>query len=168
MQPTHSTPHCRRHTSHSSTTWLLMLRPGPPGPGHPAAQALVRARPESSRHSNQLEFTPTLFVRAPFAPRCFVSGSRAVRTLQSVRLKPLRAPLAVVVLEGLCSCPERSRASLVIRPPARLDTEQVAALRAQGVSWREIAVRLEVGVGTVHRLAQAGSRGQSLTAPLSG
>ncbi len=38
------------------------------------------------------------------------------------------------------------------------DAEKVAALRAQGISWREIAARLGVGIGTVHRVARERSK----------
>ncbi len=45
---------------------------------------------------------------------------------------------------------------------------KVAALRAQGASWREIAARLGVGIGTVHRAAQGHSKNLSLATPVSG
>ena len=40
------------------------------------------------------------------------------------------------------------------RPRAVFDRRQVAEFRTQGVSWREIARRLHVGVGTVRRVHQ--------------
>jgi hypothetical protein len=37
------------------------------------------------------------------------------------------------------------------RPRSKVDPERVEALRALGLSWREIAKRLRVGIGTAHR-----------------
>ncbi len=51
---------------------------------------------------------------------------------------------------------------------ARPDANKAAALRAQGVSWREIAARLGVGIGTVHKVAQGRSKNHSLAAPVRG
>ena len=39
------------------------------------------------------------------------------------------------------------------RPRKKADTKRFIALRAKGVSWRRIAKRLGVGLGTVHRPA---------------
>jgi DNA invertase Pin-like site-specific DNA recombinase len=36
------------------------------------------------------------------------------------------------------------------RPPAVVDTDQIAALRRSGASWREIARRTGLGIGTVY------------------
>jgi DNA invertase Pin-like site-specific DNA recombinase len=44
------------------------------------------------------------------------------------------------------------------RPRIYVDTERVNGLRASGSSWRTIAQELGVGLGTVHRLAQARSK----------
>ncbi len=41
------------------------------------------------------------------------------------------------------------------RPRRKIDTRRVIELRAKGVSWRRIAKRLGVGLGTVHRAAAA-------------
>jgi transposase len=41
------------------------------------------------------------------------------------------------------------------RPRKELDVRRVLALRARGLSWREIAQKLRVGLGTVHRCAAA-------------
>ncbi len=48
----------------------------------------------------------------------------------------------------------RARGKRLGRPPSRVHAQKVAALRAQGATWREIAARLAVGIGTVHRVAQ--------------
>ncbi len=48
----------------------------------------------------------------------------------------------------------RARGKRLGRPPSRVDADKVAELRAQGASWREIAARLRVGIGTVHRVAK--------------
>lgn len=66
----------------------------------------------------------------------------------------------------------RARGKRLGRPPSRVDADKVAELRAQGTSWRAIAHKLGVGVGTVHRAVQGRSRGRSrsdsLAAPVSG
>ena len=47
------------------------------------------------------------------------------------------------------------------RPRADVDKSQVEALRASGMSWREIAEKLGVGLGTVHRSLQPRSKNVS-------
>jgi len=44
------------------------------------------------------------------------------------------------------------------RPRADVDETKVEALRAAGASWRAVAEKLGVGVGTVHRIAQRRSK----------
>ena len=44
------------------------------------------------------------------------------------------------------------------RPRADIDRSQIEALRASGASWREIAEKLGVGLGTVHRSLQPRSK----------
>jgi DNA invertase Pin-like site-specific DNA recombinase len=44
------------------------------------------------------------------------------------------------------------------RPRANVDEAEVEALRASGASWRAVAEKLGVGVGTVHRVAQRRSK----------
>jgi DNA invertase Pin-like site-specific DNA recombinase len=44
------------------------------------------------------------------------------------------------------------------RPRADVDSNQVEALRASGSSWREIAEKLGVGLGTVHRTLKPRSK----------
>jgi DNA invertase Pin-like site-specific DNA recombinase len=44
------------------------------------------------------------------------------------------------------------------RPRADIDEGEVLALRKSGASWRDIAKKLGVGLGTVHRIAQARSK----------
>jgi hypothetical protein len=56
------------------------------------------------------------------------------------------------VRSGLAAA--RARGKQLGRPPRTIDTERIAAPRKQGLSWRLIAMELEVGVGTVHRMAQ--------------
>jgi DNA invertase Pin-like site-specific DNA recombinase len=64
----------------------------------------------------------------------------------------------------------RARGKRLGRPPSPVDADKVAELRAQGASWREIAARLGVGIGTVHRAAQerSSSRNDSVAAAASG
>jgi DNA invertase Pin-like site-specific DNA recombinase len=44
------------------------------------------------------------------------------------------------------------------RPRADVDEAEVLALRKSGASWRAIAKKLGVGLGTVHRSAQPRSK----------
>ncbi len=44
------------------------------------------------------------------------------------------------------------------RPRVYVNEDKVDELRAAGLSWREVAVQLGVGVGTVHRIAQKRSK----------
>ena len=39
-----------------------------------------------------------------------------------------------------------------------VDRSQIADLRAEGLSWAKIAANLEVGEGTVYRMAQASAK----------
>ena|SRR3989442_754698 len=48
----------------------------------------------------------------------------------------------------------RAKGKRLGRPPVFVSEARMDALRASGASWRAIAHELEVGVGTVHRLAQ--------------
>ena len=47
----------------------------------------------------------------------------------------------------------RAKGKKLGRPRADIDEAKVEALRASGASWREVAEKLGVGVGTVHRIA---------------
>jgi DNA invertase Pin-like site-specific DNA recombinase len=47
------------------------------------------------------------------------------------------------------------------RPRADVDQSQVEALRASGASWRDIAQKLGIGLGTVHRSLQPRSKNAS-------
>src|ERR1700674_3592321 len=44
------------------------------------------------------------------------------------------------------------------RPPVVVDKAAVIAMRASGASWRTISGKLEIGVGTAHRIAQPRSK----------
>jgi DNA invertase Pin-like site-specific DNA recombinase len=44
------------------------------------------------------------------------------------------------------------------RPRVDIDRSQVEALRDSGASWRTVAEKLGVGLGTVHRIAQPRSK----------
>jgi DNA invertase Pin-like site-specific DNA recombinase len=39
-----------------------------------------------------------------------------------------------------------------------MDARRIVALRAQGLGWKKIAAELEVGVGTLYRVAGEGSK----------
>jgi DNA invertase Pin-like site-specific DNA recombinase len=47
------------------------------------------------------------------------------------------------------------------RPRKKVDAKRILALRAQGRSWREIAKRMHVGIGTAFRAAQGRSKSVS-------
>jgi hypothetical protein len=47
------------------------------------------------------------------------------------------------------------------RPRRKVDAKRILALRAQGLSWRVIAKRMHVGIGTAFRAAQGRSKSVS-------
>jgi hypothetical protein len=47
------------------------------------------------------------------------------------------------------------------RPRKNLDAKRILALRAQGLSWRMIAKRMQVGIGTSFRAARGRSKSVS-------
>jgi DNA invertase Pin-like site-specific DNA recombinase len=49
----------------------------------------------------------------------------------------------------------RAKGKRLGRPRKVLDTERIAALRAQGVGWKRIAAELGVGVGTIHQASRS-------------
>ena len=62
----------------------------------------------------------------------------------------------------------RARGARIGRPRKPVDADKVVELPARGVSWRMIARELEVGMGTVRRVAQERSRSDSVPAPATG
>jgi DNA invertase Pin-like site-specific DNA recombinase len=52
----------------------------------------------------------------------------------------------------------RAKGKRLGRPRADVDESRVQALRASGASWRAVAEKLGVGVGTVHRISQRRSK----------
>ena len=56
------------------------------------------------------------------------------------------------VRAGLCSAKRKGKRLARLR--VRVDSEQVARLRASGGSWRTIAQRLRASVGTVYKAGQ--------------
>jgi DNA invertase Pin-like site-specific DNA recombinase len=52
----------------------------------------------------------------------------------------------------------RAKGKRLGRPRADVDESRVEALRASGASWRAVAEKLGVGVGTVHRISQRRSK----------
>jgi len=61
----------------------------------------------------------------------------------------------------------RARGKRLGRPRCDADTDRIAALRAQGLPWREIARELGVGIGTVHRAVQERSKSHSVATTVS-
>jgi DNA invertase Pin-like site-specific DNA recombinase len=53
---------------------------------------------------------------------------------------------------------EEAKGKQLGRPKKLLDTKRIAMLRAQGVGWKRIAAETGVGVGTIYRVAQEGSK----------
>ncbi len=49
----------------------------------------------------------------------------------------------------------RAKGKRLGRPPRVLDRAKIAALRAQGVGWKRIAVELGIGVGTIHKASRS-------------
>jgi DNA invertase Pin-like site-specific DNA recombinase len=49
----------------------------------------------------------------------------------------------------------RAKGKRLGRPPRVLDRAKIAALRAQGVGWKRIAVQLGIGVGTIHKASRS-------------
>lgn len=60
------------------------------------------------------------------------------------------------VRSGLAAA--RARGKRIGRPRKSLDADEIARFRAQGASWRRIARRLGVSVGTVYNAAQKRSK----------
>jgi DNA invertase Pin-like site-specific DNA recombinase len=54
----------------------------------------------------------------------------------------------------------RAKGKRLGRPSRKVDEAAVAALRSQGVSWRAIAEKLGVGVGTLYRVVPGRSKTQ--------
>jgi DNA invertase Pin-like site-specific DNA recombinase len=52
----------------------------------------------------------------------------------------------------------RAKGKRLGRPRADVDESRVQALRASGASWRAVAEKLGVGIGTVHRISQRRSK----------
>ncbi len=52
----------------------------------------------------------------------------------------------------------RAKGKKLGRPRADVDEAKIEALRASGASWRAVAEKLGIGVGTVHRIAQRRSK----------
>jgi DNA invertase Pin-like site-specific DNA recombinase len=52
----------------------------------------------------------------------------------------------------------RAKGKRLGRPRADVDESRIEALRASGASWRAVAEKLGVGVGTVHRISQRRSK----------
>lgn len=63
------------------------------------------------------------------------------------------------VRSGLAAA--RARGRRIGRPRKSVDVEKIKRLRASGASWRAIAARLGVSVGTAHNMAQSRSRNAS-------
>jgi DNA invertase Pin-like site-specific DNA recombinase len=52
----------------------------------------------------------------------------------------------------------RAKGKRLGRPKRVVDARRIAALRAQGAGWKRIAAEMEIGVGTLYRLAREGSK----------
>jgi DNA invertase Pin-like site-specific DNA recombinase len=54
----------------------------------------------------------------------------------------------------------RAKGKKLGRPRRVLDTKRIAALRAKGIGWKQIAADIGVGVGTIYRAALEGAKVQ--------
>jgi DNA invertase Pin-like site-specific DNA recombinase len=61
----------------------------------------------------------------------------------------------------------RTRGVRLGRPRVMVDRSQIALLRAEGLSWAKIAAKLNVGEGTVYRMARSSAKIPSISAPVS-
>jgi DNA invertase Pin-like site-specific DNA recombinase len=52
----------------------------------------------------------------------------------------------------------RAKGKRIGRPRQEVDSAKVLALRAQGLSWRDVSSRLKLGLGTVYRAVATGSK----------
>ena len=52
----------------------------------------------------------------------------------------------------------RAKGKVLGRPKRVVDVRRIAALRAQGAGWKQVASELRIGVGTLYRLAREGSK----------
>jgi DNA invertase Pin-like site-specific DNA recombinase len=53
------------------------------------------------------------------------------------------------------------------RPRVVVDPLQITSLRAEGLSWAKIAAKLNIGEGTVYRMARSSAKIPSISAPVS-
>jgi DNA invertase Pin-like site-specific DNA recombinase len=67
-----------------------------------------------------------------------------------------RSLIAERVKAGLRNA--RAKGKKLGRPKVILDAFKIAELRTQGLGWKRIAAHLKVGVGTLYRVAQEGSK----------
>ena len=79
-------------------------------------------------------------------------AGRMVFTVLGAVAELERSLIAERVRAGLRNA--RAKGKRLGRPRKVLDAARIAALRAQGLGWRRIAAELEVGVGTLYRLAK--------------
>ena len=83
-------------------------------------------------------------------------AGRMVFTVLGAVAELERSLIAERVRAGLRNA--RAKGKRLGRPRVGVDRARVAALRAQGLGWKRIASELEVGVGTLYRLAGDGSK----------
>ncbi len=83
-------------------------------------------------------------------------AGRMVFTVLGAVAELERSLIAERVRAGLRNA--RAKGKRLGRPRKVVDRSRVAALRARGLGWKRIARELEVGVGTLYRLAGDGSK----------
>ena len=76
-----------------------------------------------------------------------------------------RSLIAERVRAGLRNA--RAKGKKLGRPKAVVDQQKITALRSRGLSWRNIAVRLEVGEGTVRRAGKECAKNPPKSSPVS-
>jgi DNA invertase Pin-like site-specific DNA recombinase len=85
-------------------------------------------------------------------------AGRMVFTVLGAVAELERSLIAERVRAGLRNA--RAKGKRLGRPSKKIDGTTVATLRSQGVSWRAIASKLGVGVGTLYRVAPGCSKTQ--------
>ena len=92
-------------------------------------------------------------------------AGRMVFTVLGAVAELERSLIAERVRAGLRNA--RAKGKRLGRPRVIVDPATIARFRAQGLSWAKIAAQLEVGEGTVYRLAHASAKNPIGSAPVS-
>ena len=92
-------------------------------------------------------------------------AGRMVFTVLGAVAELERSLIAERVRAGLRNA--RANGKRLGRPRVAVDSARIGRLRSQGLSWAKIAAELEIGEGTVYRLAHASAKNPIGSAPVS-